>query len=457
MMFEVYESKAPVFAEFPAMTNTSTRAELCIARTPEGLPRYFAWMMDAGIYHGPLVFSASDSALLKPTLLKYESRRKAPLALLMTELHFLCLYPDHFRAIRKLDEAVVCEEPIGQKLGKFQGIAVDLRSDFVWIYSESALFELQIVDEDRDMCGLYLMRGQFDLAKQYAKSAEEKDQISSKQADAYFREGNFEQAAVHYGRTNRRFEEITLKFIDCNSRDALRIFLENKLHSLANRDSTQKTMIATWLVEIYLNRLNQLSEARTDDAATKEELKQIESEFRQMLEDQKQWLDYKTTLNLITSHGRYKEMIHYATLMEDYERVINAFINNGDYRNALLWLQKQTNEELYYRFSPILMHHAPYHTVSLWMKAAQFLKPRKLIPALMRYDIANNPENEPDNQAIRYLEFCVALRSRARGGETDDIFVGSKSVLRFEVRASLVRAIQNGSRASANLWFDGAV
>lgn len=170
-------------------------------------------------------------------------------------------------------------------------------------------------------------------------------------------------------------------------------------------------------MEIYLNRLNQLSETAASDQkneqAAKDELKNVEGEFRQMLEEQKQWLDYKTTLSLIESHGRYKEMVHYATLMEDYERVINAFINGGDYRNALVWLQKQSNEELFYRFSPVLMHHAPQHTVNVWMKAASMLKPRKLIPALMRYEPANNPENESEDQAIRYLEFCVrSLKNR---------------------------------------------
>jgi hypothetical protein len=58
----------------------------------------------------------------------------------------------------------------------------------------------------------------------------------------------------------------------------------------------------------------------------------------QLLEDQKRWLDYKTTMGLISSHGRYREMILYATLNDDFERVINAHINERDYQRVRAWL-----------------------------------------------------------------------------------------------------------------------
>jgi hypothetical protein len=53
----------------------------------------------------------------------------------------------------------------------------------------------------------------------------------------------FDQAASLYGKTNRQFEEITLKFIDKNAPNALRAFLVNKLSTLTMRDSTQKVRV----------------------------------------------------------------------------------------------------------------------------------------------------------------------------------------------------------------------
>lgn len=43
----------------------------------------------------------------------------------------------------------------------------------MWVYSESALFEVMIVNEDRDISALYLKMGLFDLARQYAKTQEQ--------------------------------------------------------------------------------------------------------------------------------------------------------------------------------------------------------------------------------------------------------------------------------------------
>ncbi len=56
-----------------------------------------------------------------------------------------------------------------------QGICVDETSTprQMWVYSESALFEVLIVNEDRDIAALYLKMGQFDLARQYAKTQDQ--------------------------------------------------------------------------------------------------------------------------------------------------------------------------------------------------------------------------------------------------------------------------------------------
>jgi tetratricopeptide (TPR) repeat protein len=409
-VFEQYDNGVVPFHELPG--SPTGHAELHLLRKArDAPPYYFAWMAESGVFHGSLKLlpemAPGDSAMVKATLLKFPDANKNPTSMALTEHHFMFVYADKFQSVRRLDEAVVFEQVLPQRIGKVQGLCVDETATprQYWAYSESALFAVTIVNEERDISSLYLKMGQFDLAKTYAKTQAQVAMITSAQADHLFDLGKFDQAASLYGKTDRQFEEITLKFIDKEAPNALRAFLVNKLQTLTMRDSTQKTMICTWLVEIYLNRLNALQEA--DDDFSKDELQSVAAEFRQMLDENKAFLDYKTTIGLITSHGRVEEMIIYANLMEDYERVINAHINKGDYKNALVVLLKQTSEELFYRFSPVLMHHAPYHTVNSWMRAAGFLKPRKLIPALMRYDPSNNPEEETGSQAIRYLEFCT--------------------------------------------------
>mmetsp|Transcript_65351 Transcript_65351/g.142544 ORF Transcript_65351/g.142544 Transcript_65351/m.142544 type:complete len:361 (+) Transcript_65351:249-1331(+) len=70
------------------------------------------------------------------------------------------------------------------------------------------------------------------------------------------------------------------------------------------------------------------------------------------------------------------------------------------------------------------MAHAPVATTNAWIKAS-FLEPRKLIPALMRYDPKNNPPGHTSNQAIRYLHHC------ARNLRVEDVSIYNLLVLRL--------------------------
>ena len=52
------------------------------------------------------------------------------------------------------------------------------------------------------------------------------------------------------------FEDIALKFIQLEDVDALQEFLNAKLQALGHDDRAQKTMVASWLTELYLDKIN---------------------------------------------------------------------------------------------------------------------------------------------------------------------------------------------------------
>jgi len=137
-------------------------------------------------------------------------------------------------------------------------------------------------------------------------------------------------------------------------------------------------MIATWLVEIYLNKINMLEDQTAASAGSDEarnflaEQKFLEEEFRVFLDTHKvnnneivnvityliimriillnethsieqANLDKRTTYNLIASHGRVDELLFYATIIGDYEKVISNWIQEKDYKKALDVLSKQVS------------------------------------------------------------------------------------------------------------------
>ncbi|KAJ3274967.1 hypothetical protein HK104_003995, partial [Borealophlyctis nickersoniae] len=411
------------------------------------VPKTFAWLTAPGLYHGSLVFgnqnigdSVVDNAQLLPVIASSSdvpfSTEDIPISVNITEFHYLLLFKDRIKAIHSLSSEVVYDEEIPLEFGeKVLVMTSDPIKSTYWVCTTLALYELIVTEEDRDVWRLHLEKKSFDAALAYAKDDAQKDKIVTAQAEYYFSQGRYVLSAAYYAQSiSLSFEEISLRFIHRNERDALKHYLIKKLERLKRGDATQITLICTWLVEIFINRLNvlrdevdnaaatvvglsasnQSPQSDVDDAKAKqrrlqEEEKLAVDEFRQFLRTYKDRLDHVTTYNLIASHGRMEELLHYAELVGDYERVIAHWIQEHQWTKAIEVLGRQTSLDLYYKFSPVLMEFAPFETVNAWIKQPN-LNPRHLIPALLKYEVVSRTNGkgiEGQNQAIRYLQYAT--------------------------------------------------
>ncbi|KAG0232703.1 hypothetical protein BGW42_007957 [Actinomortierella wolfii] len=377
----------------------------------QGVAKTFAWLTGPGIYHGNLVFGSQnpgDSVIDAAQLLPYPATRldsdsttavsEVPIAIALTEFHFILLNRERIRAINQLNDQIVFDELIPLRPNEeVITMTVDTTSNTFWIYTDWSIFELIITKEDRDVWTLYLEKKQYDMALQYAKNPAQKDKVLTLQANHNFAQGRYMLSAKYYAQSTVPFEEVALKFVERDERDALRNYLLAKLDKLRRG--------------LYLSKLNQLEDlaasAVSDSDAENLQAEQalLEDEFKSFLETNKNYLDKKTTYKLLASHGRTSQLLFYAELIGDYERVISHWIQEKNYRNALEVLSKQESLDIYYRFSPALMENAPYETVSAWMRQPN-LNPRNLIPALLKYD-HKMMDAGAQNQAIRYLSYVV--------------------------------------------------
>ncbi|KAI9918450.1 hypothetical protein PsorP6_012182 [Peronosclerospora sorghi] len=96
--------------------------------------------------------------------------------------------------------------------------------------------------------------------------------VLTAQEDNLFEKGDFDCAAVIYAKTTRSFEEVALKFLEKETRD-----------SLSSEEKTQKTVLCSWIVEIFLDKFNALKGSTQDVDAHANLL----IEFKQFLQDQK--------------------------------------------------------------------------------------------------------------------------------------------------------------------------
>lgn len=277
----------------------------------------------------------------------------------------------------------------------------DIKKTF-WVYTTLAMYELTINNEERDVWKLYLEKKRYNSALRYCKDPAQKDKVFTAQAKDYFGQRRFKMSAEIFADSTVPFEEVTLMFVEKGEVDALRVYLSSKLSRLRKNDQTQKTMLATWLVEIYLSKLNELEDLASSahcspipneatslipntEAYFLEQLDEVRDEFKTFLETYSGNLHRPTTYKLIASQGRNDEFLFFASLIGDYDKVISHWITEKNWTKALAVLSKEADPDVFYKFSPVLMENDPYETVNVWMRQSN-LNPRQLIPALLRYD-----------------------------------------------------------------------
>ncbi|KAI0375319.1 hypothetical protein BV20DRAFT_1032567 [Pilatotrama ljubarskyi] len=381
------------------------------------LPKIVAWMNAAGIYHGNLDFESKtdeliDSAELLPYPPVSSQSGNIPVSMALTEFHFLLLYRDRVLGISNLNEQLAYEELLPLKPNEqVRGLTSDPVRKTYWVYTDQAIWEIGVSNEHRDVWKIFLEQGKYDAALHYANSASQRDQIMSAQAKAFFNEGRYFQAAQCYAQCSVPFEEVTLKFLDAGERDALRSYLISRLERTRKTDLSQRMMLATWLVEFYLSKCNELDDLVASESVSQDvdnllaERAILEDDLRHFFETYKANLDPRTVYELIQGHGRTDMYLHYAMVIGDYERVVEHWVMEEEWTKAIDVINRQSNLELYYRFAPVLMRQAPKETVDSWLRQ-RALDPLRLVPALLRLQHAPRDPLSP-NHAVRYLNHVI--------------------------------------------------
>jgi len=402
----------PKHRQLAEKRGVTTHSQLRVFSLRGGLLTSFAMLATAGVFCGNLVFGSQNPGEevfghSDTDLLLYPPGAGGDVtpatALVLTEFYFVLLFPTRLVAISRLTKEVEWKKEFAEPI---ISLTHDPLKNFTFFCTSNRVFELTVLGEDKDVWEKYLGMNKFEEALQYAKTPSQKDQIWTARAEYYFREARYELAATCYSKTKKAFEEICLKFLGVSQYDALRTFLRSKLDHLHKRDSTQFTLISTWLVQMYLNKFHELAQERQDAS-------QIKEEFQQFLEDFSERLDYKTTFNLIASHGDLEQLFFYSRLMKEHESLLQYNIHHHHYKEALDVLSTESNLELLYKHLPILMENMPSETVNVLIKNAHRTDARRILPALMRYEakvaksLGNGRPRSEEHQGIRYLQSLV--------------------------------------------------
>ncbi|KAL2156458.1 hypothetical protein VTH82DRAFT_1203 [Thermothelomyces myriococcoides] len=436
----LFEGEQPVIHEL-SRASAAASSMLVVSPDAEEVPRFrgdaevperaFAWLTSHGVYHGKLLKSGNSAELGNRVFAEAKLIPRAQLAnpentakkqvsteyidaIALTQWHVVCLIGTRVVVANRLTGSIVYDQTILDPGEKAVGLCVDLQKNTFWLFTPSEIFEIVPHDEDRDIWKIMLQMQQFDAALQYAHTPAQKDAVAIATGDHLVSKGQHSEAAAVYGKSSKPFEEVALTFIDNDQPDALRKYLLTKLGAYKKTAVMQRAMIAVWLVEVFMAKLNSLDDtivtgAELSDtlspAQTREQLDAVRAEFQDFVNKHKSDLDQKTVYDVISSHGREEELLYYANAVNDYNFVLSYWVQRERWSEALRVLKKQTDPEVFYRYSSVLMTHAATEMVDVLMRQSN-LDPRSLIPAMLEYD-RNYKGPLAQNQAVRYLQYVV--------------------------------------------------
>jgi hypothetical protein len=437
---KLFDGEHPTTHEIP--NEAAGPSTLIVSPEPQGLDpeepvadRTFAWLCAEGVFHGKLSPSVEPIVLgqnifaeakmfrrsqLPPSITpngRPRASHDAAISMILSQWHMMQLVEGRIIASNRLDDKIVLDQQVLETGQKSLGMFADMKKDTFWLVTNDELYEIRAEEETQDIWRILLKAQQFDAASQFAKTAEQKDAVATASGDYLVSKKEFMEAASVYGRSTKPFEQVALTFIDNGEQDALRKYLLTKLSTLTKKAVMQRMMVATWLIELFMAKLNVLDDTITtkaelaegmDTAQSKDQLSSIRQEYQTFVQKYKSDLDVKTVYEIISSHGREEELLFFAVSANDYNYVLAYWVQRERWDETLAVLKKQTDPDNFYKYSSVLMAAVPGELVDILMRQNN-LDPERLIPALLNYNKLINTQTPPPtpNQAIRYLNFVI--------------------------------------------------
>ena len=391
-----------------------------IGRLAAKLPLYpwsFGWMTSDGVFHGKIDPFEEDKMLTDVKSVAFNNDKlTTPIDFILTQFHVVVAYKKFVKGICLLNEQVVFEDSLENPI---LGIARDAVTGTIYIFTEYTIHKYNLDQEDKHIWKVFLEMGKFDEALNYAGNDEWKtDQVLTKQGEQYMDQGLYMKAAMVFAKTKSgKIETVALKFLLTKEHEALLLYLKSRLELVKPAEKAQLTMIIVWLVELHLNKMGIANAPRQSADLTNEDIEAVAD----ALDDQtsEELLSLMQTpkvaecvnsnrhmfYGLLASHGDKTNLIKFANVLNDHDRVIQYHLQDKEFEPILNVLEtqlKRSRPELFYKYGPRLMQAIPRRFVDSVIKQGQRLEPKKILNSLLM-----NTMPIQEEEAIRYLEFAV--------------------------------------------------
>lgn len=469
-LFQDYKTSGE--SSFIELPGSVERSELLVCKREQALDRKqaFAMLTKMGMYHGSLLLSstASSSAdvIVESGMMNFAHRqhqqRRSPISVVMTDFHFILLYSDALVVQSKISGEIQQEENLfllltsgSEDCGDAVMIMRDAERNVLWLVTTNSLFQIEASREDRFAWRLYLEKAVkkqdcslFDTAHQFCRNESHRKAVHKAQADFFVSTHQTLKGATHLALAGVPFDEVVILLLSlgeeqqatafnsntngknsngCNgsaqmveydfsneqTMASLRQYLLEKLKAMPQSAKSQKTMIATWLCELFLHAISSASRL-SSAASSSASVGSLVQSVKEFLRKNRGTLDSATTMHLLLSRGPSMRplLLFYSQIIGDYEKVVSHFIKEGLTGEAISVLRNapiEKVEELIYKKAPVLIERSPELTVQLFL-SKEYLRPTRLLPALFRYSELLDAQYQTSRQPAHRLQSPHTVR-----------------------------------------------
>ena len=223
-------------------------------------------------------------------------------------------------------------------------------------------------------------------------------------------------AANKYVNSDERFEIVCLEYLMRDDIDGLKMFLELYKASNLNKDESKQSkydviqlnLINTWILDILLNQSKESNIG----------------EFLSMVRENRKYLDSGIVYNLIKNLGKIGELIEYAQLNGDLDKVISFYINRNDIDTALekltLYASLRSDKILAKIFldnCQIFFRKKPKETISLMQQRFKDIEMKNIVLAII--SATGSDKNSENTQII--LSYLKSLVEKPKIEEENNI------------------------------------
>lgn len=325
-----------------------------------------------------------------------------------------------------------------------KGITSDPVKETVWVYTNSSIYEIVVVNEHSSIWYGYYIMGRFDEAlalldeePSNINSQTHKNFVKVKKGYSLLQKGGFGMDISQ--EENRRvlfdlqlrgvrslacsmepFEKVCLLLSKAHNHletrtwhyELLITYLKEKLLlAKQERSKLKAVIIATWTLLLYSQQIAASNDETNQILANEDHYhpkSDLIEELNQFLNINQGFLDSELVIEILLKADLDSVRMHYAVVKGEFEYILTFHLENGNWTDAIATLKKAiksdsgSGRELLYTTASLLLQLCPKMTVDTWATTSG-LQIRRLLPAILDYVRKHDHLPVPENHALNYL------------------------------------------------------